>query len=101
MPEELRRAVVVSLELLDPEDPEAAQPHRTPTDTAIIAHLITPDRIETRISLPLLDARSSCAQISASWRVCRNAVPHARDARGPGLNANHLPQYVATEHSEP
>jgi hypothetical protein len=67
VPEELELAVVVSLELLESEDPEAAQPHRTPTDTAIIAHLITPDRIETRISLPLLDTRSSCAQIPASW----------------------------------
>ena len=66
VPEELE-LVVVSLDLLESEDPEAAQPQRTPTDTAIIAHLITPDRIETRISLPLLDARSSCAQISASW----------------------------------
>jgi hypothetical protein len=67
VPEEVELAVAVSLELIESEDPEAAQPHRTPTATAIITHLITPDRIETRISLPLLDSRSSCAQISASW----------------------------------
>jgi hypothetical protein len=32
----------VSLELPESEDPEAPQPHRIPTATAIIAHLITP-----------------------------------------------------------